>query len=75
MHAYIALKKMYIVAQRKTICMYRISQSSYTWKEVIGNFCTPACVTNVHISEGQTMYRGWEIMCMHMTHKIELFQF
>ena len=36
MHAYIVLKKMYIVAQRKTICRYRIFQSSYTWKEPIG---------------------------------------
>ena len=36
----------------------RISQSSYTWKEAISNFCTPTSPTNVHISEGQTMHRG-----------------
>ena len=68
MHAYIALKKMQIVPQKKKICRYIISQSSYTWKKAIGNFCTPAYLTNVQISEGQTMYRGSEIMYMCMTY-------
>ena len=68
MHVYIALKKMYIVAQMKTIWRHRISQSSYTWKEVIGNFCTVVSPENVHISEGQKLHRGWEIMCVCMWH-------
>ena len=28
-----------------------------TWKEAIGNFCTPTSRTNAHISEEKTMYR------------------
>ena len=58
MFAYIALEEMQIVAQRKTICRNRILQPSYTWKEAIGNFCTPTSPTNFHISEGQTMHKG-----------------
>ena len=68
MHSYITLKKMLIVAQRKTIWRYRISQSSYTWKEAIGNFCIATSAANVHISEEKNIYRGWEIMCVCIWH-------